>query len=133
IAFVKNIVATRDGSDPTGTLVLAAHYDSVNGSLGAGDDGIGLGSILESARALGDAQPRNDLVILFTDGEETGLMGAEAFTRDDASSLTQPVVVVNLEARGAAGSPLTFRTSTPNGPITAYTSEAGGVVANSAM
>lgn len=133
IAFVQNIVATRDGSDPTGTLILAAHYDSVDGSPGAGDDGIGIGSILESARALGDEHPLNDLVILITDGEESGLMGAEAFTRDDASSLAQPVVVVNLEARGTAGSPLTFRTSSPNGPITAYTSAAGGVVANSAM
>lgn len=133
IAFVKNIVATREGSDPTGTLVLAAHYDSVNGSLGAGDDGIGIGSIMESARALGDQTPTNDLIILFTDGEESGLLGAEAFTRDDSASLVQPVVVVNLEARGTAGSPLTFRTSSPNGPITAYTSAAGGVVANSAM
>ncbi|PWB98074.1 M28 family peptidase [Salinibacterium hongtaonis] len=133
IAFVQNIVAMREGSDPTGTLVLAAHYDSVNGSLGAGDDGIGIGSIMESARALGDETPTNDLIILFTDGEESGLLGAEAFTRDDSASLVQPVVVVNLEARGTAGSPLTFRTSSPNGPITAYTSAAGGVVANSAM
>jgi len=133
VAFVKNIVAVRHGSDPTGTLMLAAHYDSVPGSLGAADDGIGVGSILETVRALGDTVPRNDLVVLITDGEETGLMGAEAFARDDAAGLAQPIVVTNLEARGAAGTPVTFRTSTPNGPITGATSAAGGTVANSTM
>lgn len=133
VAFVKNIVAIKRGTDPTGTFVLAAHYDSVPGSLGAADDGIGVGSIMETVRALGDEAPRNDLVVLITDGEETGLMGAQAFARDDAAGLTQPVVVTNLEARGAAGTPVTFRTSTPNGPITGYTSAAGGTVANSTM
>jgi len=99
----------------------------------AADDGIGIGSILETVRALGDHAPRNDVVVLITDGEETGLMGAEAFARDDAADLTQPIVVTNLEARGAAGTPVTFRTSSPNGPITGYTSAAGGTVANSTM
>ena len=133
VAFVKNIVAIRHGSDPTGTLMLAAHYDSVPGSLGAADDGLGVGSILETVRALGDTVPRNDLVVLITDGEETGLMGAEAFARDDAAELAQPIVVTNLEARGNAGTPVTFRTSAPNGPITGATSAAGGTVANSTM
>src|SRR5690606_23799650 len=76
-ARVQNIVATRDGTDPTGTVVLAAHYDTVRGSPGAGDDGIGVGTVLEVARAIDSGPPpRNDVVVLLTDGSETGLLGA---------------------------------------------------------
>lgn len=32
--YVRNLIATRPGSDPTGTLVLATHIDSVPGAPG---------------------------------------------------------------------------------------------------
>lgn len=137
VGLLKNIVATLPGSDSSGTVILAAHYDSVDGSPGAADDGIGVGTIIETARALGadestdGGQHRNDLMILLTDGEESGLLGAEAFVYEHAEELGA-TVLLNLEARGAAGSPVTFRTSTPNGVLVASLSQAGGV-ANSAM
>ncbi|WP_341855514.1 M28 family peptidase [Brachybacterium sp. GPGPB12] len=51
--YVRNLVATRPGSDPTGTLVLATHIDSVPHGPGAADAGVGLAVILETVRALG--------------------------------------------------------------------------------
>jgi Zn-dependent M28 family amino/carboxypeptidase len=52
MAAVANVIATRPGTASTGTVVLTAHYDTVVGSPGGGDDGIGIGVLLETARAL---------------------------------------------------------------------------------
>ncbi|WP_226346882.1 M28 family peptidase [Agilicoccus flavus] len=111
-ARVDSILATRRGTGRAGTVVLAAHYDTVPGSPGAGDDGIGIATALEVARIVAAEPPGgNDVAVLFTDGEEAGLTGAQAFVRDHGGPLRAPVVVVNHEARGAAGRPVTVRTS----------------------
>ncbi|WP_241385804.1 M28 family peptidase [Rhodococcus sp. CH91] len=116
-ARIRNIVATKAGTDPTGTVILAAHYDTVRGSPGAGDDGIGVGTVLEVARALDSGRPqRNDVVVLLTDGEENGLLGAQLFAGTQAA-YTGPVVVLNHEARGNTGTPNTFRITSPNGVL----------------
>ncbi|WP_448607731.1 M28 family peptidase [Geodermatophilus sp. URMC 60] len=134
VALVRNVVATLPGTDPTGTVLLAAHYDTVAGSPGAGDDGLGMGVLLEIARALtadGVPRPRNDVVVLLTDAEEPGLLGAEAFTRERAASLGT-TVVLNHEARGAWGTPATFRTTSPNGALLDALARSPGAMAESA-
>ncbi|MGH4027208.1 MAG: M28 family peptidase, partial [Pseudonocardiaceae bacterium] len=50
---VDNIVATLPGRDPTGSVVLAAHYDSVPAGPGSSDDGAAIAAMLETLRALG--------------------------------------------------------------------------------
>ena len=117
MAAVANVIATKPGSQATGTVLLTAHYDTVAGSPGAADDGIGVGVLLETARALNTAGAlRNDVVILLTDAEEDGLHGAEAFVRERVEALG-PTVVLNHEARGASGAPITYRMSSPNGEL----------------
>lgn len=111
--FTRNLVGVRPGTDPTGTIVLATHIDSVPHAPGAADAGIGLATILETVRALGPEARRNDLVVLLVDGEERGLLGAQAFLDERAGELTAPVVVLNHEARGISGRPLVTRTSGP--------------------
>jgi Peptidase family M28 len=131
IAAVANVIATRPGTASTGTVVLAAHYDTVVGSPGAGDDGIGVGVLLETARALSTAAaPRNTVMILLTDAEEVGLLGAEAFVRERARELGT-TVVLNHEARGAGGGPMTFRMSSPNSELIEVLAGAPGVFADS--
>lgn len=117
--YTENVVATRPGTDPTGTVVLATHYDSVAGSPGAGDDGVGVATLLETGRAIAqDGTSRNDVVILLTDGEEPGMLGAEAFTHAHPQ-LRPPVTVVNLDARGAGGVPLIVRSAGDVTPLLA--------------
>ena len=114
VGRVDNIVATLPGTTPTGAVVLAAHYDSVAAGPGAADDGAAVAAVLETVRALGERPPlRNDLVVLLTDGEEAGLLGAQAFVRDDPLR-GRPVVVLNWEARGVSGPSLMFQTSPGN-------------------
>ncbi len=68
------------GTNSTGTMLLMAHYDSVATGPGAADNGSGVVTLLETLRALrSSAQLRNDVVFVFTDGEEDGSLGAQAF------------------------------------------------------
>ncbi|MBT2440947.1 MFS transporter [Streptomyces sp. ISL-36] len=116
-ARVQNISATLPGHHSTGHVLLVAHYDSVEIGPGASDDGLGVSSLLESARALTSGPaPRNDITFLFTDGEEPGLMGARAFT---AAGVTDPerTVVLNLEARGTSGRVVMFETGAHNSAL----------------
>lgn len=77
---VDNILARLPGTDSSGALLLMAHYDSVPQGPGAGDNGAGVVTILESLRALSDQRPfKNDLIVFFTDAEEYGTLGAQAF------------------------------------------------------
>ncbi|WP_336207463.1 M20/M25/M40 family metallo-hydrolase [Nonomuraea sp. LPB2021202275-12-8] len=129
---MRNIVATRPGGDPTGRVILAAHYDSVPAGPGASDDGAGVATILEVARAL-PAGLRNDVVLLITDGEEQGLLGAEAFVRQDPLA-KGTVVVLNNEARGIRGAVQMFRASPGSAPlIDLYGSAAPHASADSAF
>jgi hypothetical protein len=131
IAAVANVIATKPGTASTGTVLLTAHYDTVAGSPGAADDGLGVGVLLETARALNTAgASQNTVMILLTDGEETGLLGAEAFVRDRAKELGT-AVVLNHEARGAGGAPMTFRMSSPNSELLEVLAGAPGAFADS--
>jgi len=57
-----------------------AHHDSVQVSFGGNDDGSGVSTLLEIARALtSGAPPANDVVFLCTDAEQACLCGAESF------------------------------------------------------
>ncbi|MDT7743354.1 MAG: hypothetical protein QOE59_2432 [Actinomycetota bacterium] len=108
---VANVVATLPGTAPTGTVVLAAHQDSVPGGPGAADDVASVAAILETVRALRAGPPlRDDVEVLLTDGEEAGLLGAQAWVRDDLPR-DRPTVVLNHEARGVGGPSLIFQTS----------------------
>lgn len=115
-APVDNLVATLPGTDPTGAVVLSAHYDSVaSGGPGAADDMASVAAILEAVRAMREGPPlRNDLVVLITDAEEVGLLGMQAWVRDELSPSARPTVTVNFEARGVSGPSLMFRTSPGN-------------------
>jgi len=115
LASVENIVATRPGTDPTGTLVLAAHYDSHSTGPGAGDDAAAVAALVEAVRALGDAPMRNTLMVLVTDAEEFGLLGAQAWA--EALEDPGPMVVLNFEARGGGGPVFMFETSDGNAEL----------------
>jgi hypothetical protein len=117
IARVENIHARIEGSNPTGHVVLVAHYDSVPRGPGAADDGAGVAAILEIARALtSGSPPRNDIDIVFTDAEEPWLLGAQAFVSADRLDPRRSVVL-NLEARGTSGPALMFQSSSDNATL----------------
>ncbi|WP_437478281.1 M20/M25/M40 family metallo-hydrolase [Sorangium sp. So ce1014] len=109
-AHVENLVARLPGADSTRAVALVAHYDTVPGSPGAGDDGSGVAALLETLRALKSGPPlRNDVLLLFTDAEEGGVLGGKAFM--DEHPLSGEVgIALNFDARGAGGVVAMFET-----------------------
>ncbi|MER5453666.1 M28 family peptidase [Micromonospora sp. NPDC002389] len=117
LARVRNVVARLPGTASTGTVFLVAHYDAVQTGPGGNDDGAGVGTILEVARALTDGPaPRNDIVFVLTDAEEACLCGASAFATEHPLAAGKGVVL-NLEARGRTGPVIMFETSPRNAAL----------------
>lgn len=115
-ASVQNVLARLKGTNNNRAVLLVAHYDSVASSFGANDDGAGVVTLLETARALKSAGPlKNDVIFLFSDGEEVGLLGAKAFT---AHPWARDVgVFMNFESRGNTGPVVMFETSNGNNEL----------------
>ncbi len=110
-----NIIGRIAGTEPaSASVLLAAHYDSVPAGPGAGDDGVGVASVLEIARLL-KQQParRHPIILLIDEGEEAGLLGARLFVAQHPEA-QHIKAAVNLDARGDSGPSLMFET----GPAT---------------
>ncbi len=132
IGDVQNIVARIPGTASTGAIVLVAHYDSVPTGPGASDDGVSVAAILETARALQSGrQFKNDVIVLLTDGEEVGLLGAQGFVNEHPWA-KDVGLVLNFEAAGTGGKSLLFETSDGNGWLIAEAAKAdAGMQTNS--
>lgn len=116
-ARIENIIAKLPGTASGKAVVLVGHYDTVPTSPGASDNGAGVVTILETISALKSSSPlRNDVIFLFTDGEELGLLGAKAFIEEHRFA-RQIGVVMNFEARGSGGPVVMFETGSENGKI----------------
>ena len=112
---VQNLLARLEGTREGKAVLLVAHYDSWPVAFGASDDGAGVVTLLETLRALKTGPPlKNDVIFLFTDGEESGLLGASAFA-DEHPWLAEVGLVLNFEARGSRGPSIMFETSEHNG------------------
>jgi hypothetical protein len=112
---VENVIARLPGLANTKAIMLVAHYDSVPNGYGASDDGAGVAALLETVRALKSGPVlKNDVIFLFTDGEEPGLLGAYAFVTEHEWA-KDVGLVLNFEARGNHGPAIMFETSNQNG------------------
>ncbi|HEV2864404.1 MAG TPA: M20/M25/M40 family metallo-hydrolase [Pyrinomonadaceae bacterium] len=117
VAAVENVMARLKGRGQGRAVLLAAHYDTVASSPGAADDGSSVAALLETLRALKAGAPlNNDIIFLFTDAEEIGLLGAQAFT-EQHPWMRDVGVVLNFESRGAGGPVTMFETSPGNGRL----------------
>ncbi len=101
----ENIITRIKGSGNGKSLLLLTHYDSaVHSSKGASDAGSGIVTILEGVRAFlaSNPSPKNDIIIVFSDAEEIGLLGAKAFVKNHP--WVQNIgLIINFEARGSGG------------------------------
>jgi hypothetical protein len=111
---VRNVVARLKGTDTTKAVLLVAHHDTVVQSPGAADNTSSVAALLETMRALKAGPPlKNDVIAVFTDGEECGLLGAHAFVSQHPWS-RDAGLVLNFDARGNRGPVLMFETGENN-------------------
>ena len=113
VAYVENIVVRLRGTASTKAVLLMGHYDSTPYGPGAADDGAAVASMLEALRAMRQTRKlKNDVIFLFTDGEESGLLGPRAFL--DHPWYKDVGLVLNFEARGYYGPSMMFETGPGN-------------------
>jgi hypothetical protein len=120
---LRNLSAALPGRSGT-SILLVAHYDSspkkrpaeAEGSRGAADDGYGVATLLEIAQVLTrTGEPlQNGVRFLFTDAEETGLLGARAEMEANLAAYRDVNLVINVEARGVKGPAVMFETGRDN-------------------
>jgi hypothetical protein len=109
---VVNVVVRIPGSASTGAVAVVGHYDTVPTTPGANDDTSAVAILLEGARALlAGPRERNDVILLFTDGEEPApRYGSSAFVTGHRWA-GEIGVVINLEAVGCTGPSTLIATS----------------------
>lgn len=111
---VTNILTRVPGAASTGAIVINAHYDGGSTGPAASDNGAGVVVALETLRAVVAGEGlRNDLIIVFADGEENGMLGAAAFVQQHPWA--QDVrLAINSEAQGTGGPAMLYATSEEN-------------------
>ncbi len=111
--LLQNIIAHKPVSNPQGKHLLTAHLDSSpmrqyppscnELAPGANDNGSGVGALLEMARVLGKVQFRDDIDLVFFDGEEFGLLGSYYYVNQYLNQGTKALpigTVINLDMIG---------------------------------
>jgi aminopeptidase YwaD len=98
-AQFSNVVAARAGGRP-GRIALLAHFDTINSSPGAVDNGSGVAVLLALAEALSRRDLPLSLEWILVNGEENGGLGDAAYLRERGDTLDQMLVVINLDGVG---------------------------------
>lgn len=113
-ALLRNVMVRIPGSGSGKAILLMGHYDTVHTAPGASDNGAAVVTLLEVIRMLKQFPGmKNDLIFLFPDGEEVGLLGARAFM-DEHPWAKDIAVVINFEAMGTGGMSNLFETGDGN-------------------
>ena len=77
----ENVLA-RSVSEDARRLIVAAHFDSVQGSAGADDNASGVAAMLEIARVIGEERPTAAVEFVGFNLEEWGMLGSRAYAAD---------------------------------------------------
>ncbi len=116
--MISNVIVRIPGTANTGAIAINAHYDGGSTGPAAGDNGVGVVATLEVVRAFLAGEPlANDLIVVFSDGEENGDLGSAAFNQDHpwASDVR---IAINFEAQGTGGPAMLYATSDDDGWLT---------------
>jgi hypothetical protein len=117
------LVRVRGTGGGDEAILVSAHYDSVHTGPGAADNGASVAAALETLRVIRKQRLRNDVIVLFTDSEEFGLLGATAFVEQHPWA-KDVALAINFEFRGNAGPVVLFETSENNGALVAAYADA---------
>lgn len=115
-ADIVNVAVLVKGSDHDNSneeknkgaaILVSCHYDGVTYGPAASDDGISCATMLEVASVLSSSPTKlkRDVLFLFVDAEEVGLVGSTLFFEGESPhpwSLL-PSVAINLDNRGICG------------------------------
>jgi aminopeptidase YwaD len=97
----QNVVAPGPVATDRKTVVIGAHYDSVEAGPGGNDNASGVGAMLEIARVALDRSYPFDLVFVAFGDEEIGLIGSKHHVQElSPAQRNQIVAMINLDMVG---------------------------------
>ncbi|KAL9642016.1 hypothetical protein ABK040_004069 [Willaertia magna] len=106
---LKNLTGSPDDYY---SFLLSSHYDSVEYSKGGSNDASGVATMIELLNNIVhtpiDKGPKYPVIFHFNDGEEAGLLGAQAFMEHHPWS-KKCLRFINIDSTGNAGKALVFR------------------------
>ena len=118
-----NLIATAPPTSATNVarsqevIAIVAHRDNIGGSPGADYNASSTGALLELARDTGSAALSHTIVLVSTDGDVFGSLGATEFARNWPNR-DRLAAVIDLDAIGGQGAPhLHFTGDTPRTPV----------------
>ena len=109
-----------DGENRTGSAIMVScHYDGVSYGPAASDDGVSCATMLEMASVLSSSPTKlkRDVLFLFVDAEEVGLVGSTLFFEGESPhpwSLL-PSIVLNLDNGAVCGKEMLLGTNSRYG------------------
>jgi hypothetical protein len=100
----QNVEGTLIGTDSNcdDIIIFNAHYDTVEGTVGAVDDGTGTAGVLAAAYVLSQFDFRRTMKFVTFSGEEVGLRGSQAYAREIYDQGTDILVEFNADMIGYA-------------------------------
>jgi len=112
-----NVVARVPGGDPEGSqeaVVLTSHYDHLGTGIpvagdsiynGAQDNASGVAALLAVGAGLAGAGPlpRRSILLVATTAEESGLLGAQAYTQAPPVPLEHTAAAINIDRANVRG------------------------------
>lgn len=100
----QNVVATRATVPSRRQVILGAHYDSVAAGPGANDNGSGVATLLELARAVSGRTFAFDLAFVAFGDEEIGLVGSKKYLEGlSQQDRLRTVAMINFDMVGVGG------------------------------
>ena len=99
-----NVVGTLNGTDSASDaiIIMSAHFDTTNGSLGADDDGSGIAALLATAQIMSQYSFPHTIQFIAFSGEEVGTYGSFMYARDASARGDNIVAVINIDMIGYA-------------------------------
>jgi Peptidase family M28 len=98
----QNIEGTIPGTDTmnTAAIIFNAHYDSISRGPGANDDGSGTVAVIAAAYALSHFDFKRTIKLVTFSGEEIGLCGSRAYTKEAYERNERVFVEINADMIG---------------------------------
>jgi len=97
--LAENIIGRKVGITDT-TIIIDGHFDTVNISPGADDNGSAVAGVIEAARILNEHCFKHNIDFIGFDLEELGLVGSTRYVAEVVDSLEEIIGVLNFEMIG---------------------------------
>lgn len=99
-----NLIAARVNAKPE--VLLGAHLDTVNGTIGANDNSSGVLAVVQAARQAAETPLADRAWFVLFDAEEDGLYGSRQFVQEHRYALRDTRAMLNFDMVGVAAQPL---------------------------